>query len=91
MEGLEIPGLSEADMGLGVDAVAGLGAEVGAGLGEEAVAGPGEEGPGEEVVELGEAERARLVGEVPDRRVVLIGAAVLVSCAAFVLVLRGLY
>lgn len=38
----------------------------------------------EPVVELTEEEKARLVGEVPDHRVVLIGALLLALCAAFV-------
>lgn len=38
----------------------------------------------EPVVELTEEEKAQLVGEVPDRRVVVTGAVLLVICAAFV-------
>ncbi|WP_240044713.1 hypothetical protein [Streptomyces alboflavus] len=43
----------------------------------------------EPVVELTEEEKAGLVGEVPDRRVVAVGAVLLVICAAFVV--RGAF
>lgn len=42
-------------------------------------------GLSEDVVELSEEEKARLVGEVPDRRVVWVGVVLLVICAGFFL------
>ncbi|MFD9073409.1 hypothetical protein [Streptomyces lasiicapitis] len=49
----------------------------------------GNHGLSETVVELTEEEKAQLVGEVPDRRVVTTGAVLLVICAAFVV--RGMF